>query len=88
MTESETHETQDEPMSETSRRALLAAIGVAGAGASGYFVGTAEAATPSGEVGTPSNPYLRAYVDRMVWIGRTSDPSSPDDGTVWYRSDL
>lgn len=83
MTETNEEEEQDE----TTRRALLAAIGIAGAGAAGYGVGNAEAAA-SGEVGTPTNPYLRAYVDRMVWIGRTSDPSSPDDGTVWYRSDL
>lgn len=87
MTETNKETSEEAKQSQTTRRALLAAIGIAGAGAAGYGVGTVEAAA-SGEVGTSTNPYLRAYVDRMVWVGRTSDPSSPDDGTVWYRSDL
>lgn len=81
----------DEPTDETetsTRRNLL--VGVAGLGAAGLFgAGRASAqSTPSGEIGTSSNPYLRAYVDRKVFTNRTSDPSSPEDGTQWYRSDL
>lgn len=72
----------------TSRRALL--TGLAGLGAAGAFAtGRASAqSTPSGEIGTSGNPYLRAYINEQVYVGRTSDPSSPADGTHWYREDL
>lgn len=79
----------DEAEVSTSRRALIAsAAGIAAAGAGGHLLGSASAQTPAGEIGTASNPYLRAYVDRKVFNNRTSDPSSPADGTQWYRSDL
>lgn len=73
---------------DVSRRMVLAgAAGLAAAGASGYLVGntTAQTADPVGEVGTSSNPYLIAFVDRMHFVARSSDPSSPADGTIWYN---
>lgn len=78
----------DDHADSVKRRAVL--TGLAGLGAAGVFAaGNATAqATPSGEIGTASNPYLRAYVNRKVFTARTSDPSSPDDGTQWYRGDL
>lgn len=70
-----------------SRRTMLTgAFGLAAAGSAGFFVGQVQAADPAGEVGTSTNPYLRAYVDRMVFTPRSSDPSSPADGTLWYNS--
>jgi hypothetical protein len=82
MTDDNTDETQ------STRRNVL--VGVAGLGAAGLFgAGRASAqSTPEGEVGTSSNPYLRAYIDRKVFTNRTTDPSTPADGTQWYRSDL
>lgn len=70
------------------RRTLLGGIVAAGLGASGYFVGSAEAA-PSGTFPqSTDDPLLKIRADRVRFVGRTSDPSSPNDGTVWYRSDL
>ena len=73
---------------DSTRRGLL--VGVAGLGAAGLFgAGRASAeSAPEGEVGRESNPYLRAHVDRVRFVGRTSDPSSPADGTGWYREDV
>jgi len=78
----------DDDADSVKRRAVL--TGLAGLGAAGVFAaGNATAqTTPSGEIGTPSNPYLRAYIDRKVFVARTSDPSAPQDGTQWYRGDL
>lgn len=93
MTETETHtetdtNTDEQSSKSVSRRAYL--TGVAGLGAAGVFAaGRASAQTaPEGTVGTPTNPYLVAYIDRMNFSARTTDPSSPDDGELWYRSDL
>ena len=71
----------------TRRGVLAGALGIAAFGAAGgYFAGGAAAqSSPSGTVGTASNPYLRAYVDRVAFV-YTSDPSSPADGTLWYNS--
>lgn len=82
-----TDETTDDTETSTRRNLL---VSVAGLGAAGLFgAGRASAqSTPSGEIGTSSNPYLRAYVNRKVFEARTSDPSSPEDGTQWYRGDL
>jgi hypothetical protein len=69
----------------TTRRALLAALGAAGLGASGYFVGSASAA-PSGTFPeTTDDPLLKLRADRLRLVPRSSDPSSPDDGTLWYN---
>jgi len=71
-----------------SRRQLTKAAGIALAGAVGGAAvasQTAEAA-PAGEIGTSSNPLLQTHVDRLVLNERTSDPSSPADGELWYNS--
>jgi len=80
----------DNNSGETERTRRNVLVGVAGLGAAGLFgAGRASAqSTPDGEIGTSSNPYLRAYIDRKVFTNRTSDPSTPADGTQWYRSDL
>jgi len=72
---------------DSTRRGLL--VGVAGLGAAGIFgAGRVTAQTePDGEIGF-ENPYLRAYVDRQVFVGRTSDPDDPENGTMWFREDL
>lgn len=70
------------------RRFLATAAGVAGAGAVGAWAGLAEA-QPSGTFpASTDDPLLKIRADRVRLVGRTSDPSSPDDGTMWYRSDL
>jgi len=71
-----------------SRRQLTKAAGIALAGAVGGAAvasQTAEAA-PAGEIGTSSNPLLQTHTDRLVLNERTSDPSSPVDGELWYNS--
>jgi len=83
------HKSEDETETESaSRRALL--TGIAGLGAAGIFsAGRASAqSAPEGDIGTAENPYLRAYIDRQTYTGRTSDPTDPADGTTWYREDL
>jgi len=87
MTETtDTNDTDEEHS--TARRAVL--TGLAGLGAAGVFgAGRASAqSTPEGQVGTDTNPYLVAHMERLQFSARTSDPSSPSDGLVWYRGDL
>ena len=85
-----TDDTQDEEETGgVSRRDVVAGAGLAAATSAGYFLGVGSAAaSPSGEIGTASNPYQRAFIDRQRYVGRTSDVSSPDDGMTWYREDL
>jgi hypothetical protein len=70
------------------RRGLLA--GLAGLGAAGVFAtGRASAqSTPDGELGTTATPDLRAHVDRIRFVPRTSDVSTAPDGTIWFRGDV
>lgn len=85
---------QDTPSeADESRRNIMIAAGVAIAsavsGVFGWSIGTASGSShQAGEAGTQSNPYDIAWVTTVNYDGRTSDPSSPDDGTSWYRSDL
>jgi hypothetical protein len=69
----------------TTRRALLAATAAAGLGASGFFAGRASAAPTGTFPATGDDPLLKLRADRLRLIPRTSDPSSPDDGTLWYN---
>jgi len=73
---------------DSTRRGFLGAL-VAGvatvAGLAGYGVGQAEAATPAGDVGTAANPFETGYFDTVNWKARTTDPSSPADGTEWFN---
>jgi len=72
--------------SEYRRRELLAAAaGVATVGAAGYMTGRASAA-PSGTFPVSSDPALvKLRADRIRLVPRSSDPSSPSDGTMWYN---
>lgn len=71
-----------------SRRQVTKAAGIALAGAVGGAAVASQTveAAPSGEIGTASNPLLQTHVDRLVLNERTSDPSSPADGELWYNS--
>jgi len=74
--------------SQTRRRLLTTAAGVAGAGALGAYSGLA-GAQPSGTFpASTEDPLLKIRADRIRLVGRTSDPSSPTDGELWYRGDL
>lgn len=80
-----TNDNSDETHGRRNVLAGIAGLGVLGAGfGAGQVSGQA---VPDGELGTPGNPYLRAHIDRQRYLGRTSDPSSPSDGTTWYRED-
>lgn len=80
--------TQDS--TESSRRDVLkTAVAIAGAGAMGYYADSVTAATPSGTFPADTeDPLLKIRADRLRLVPRTSDPSTPDDGTIWYRGDL
>jgi len=71
-----------------SRRQVTKAAGIALAGAVGGAAVASQTveAAPSGEIGTSANPLLQTHVDRLVFNERTSDPSSPADGELWYNS--
>jgi len=82
----ETHDSETDAQTaqlSTGRRAALAAV-LSTVGLAGL---TGQVSAQSGNVGTSSNPYQTAYVDTLTFVGRTSDPSSPSDGQMWYRSD-
>jgi len=75
---------------EQSRRGFLKVLGGLGLGglATALYSRTAEAA-PTGTFPTSTDDALELLrANRFGFVGRTSDPSSPDDGTEWYRSDL
>jgi nitrous oxide reductase len=81
---------QYERQQSATRRQLLRASAVAGAGAISLTAATGSASAQSGTLQATSSgdPLLKIRADQMVLTGRTSDPSSPADGTLWYRSDL
>jgi hypothetical protein len=87
MTDDTTTETESKTEVLT-RRTLLGGVVAAGLGASGYFVGSAEAAPTGTFPRDTDDPLLKIRADRIRLVGRSSDPSSPSDGTVWYRGDL
>jgi len=70
----------------TRRTALTGVLGALGAA---LFASPA-AADPEGTLqGTSAgDPLLKIRADRMVLVPRTTDVSSPADGTLTYRSDL
>lgn len=72
-----------------SRRSILsAAAGIAAAGAMGiYATGSASAAPTGSFPASGEDPLLKIRADRVRFVGRTSDPASPDNGTMWYRGD-
>ena len=90
MTENTDQEAMDSEESdeiELGRRRLLAASGLAAAGAAGYLSGRASAqSSPSGTFpASGSDPLLKIRADRIRLVPRSSDPSSPDDGELWYN---
>jgi len=67
------------------REVLAAAAGMATVGAAGYPTGRASAA-PSGTFPVGSDPpLLKLRADRVRLVPRSSDPSNPDDGEMWYN---
>lgn len=68
-----------------SRRSVLkAAVALAGAGAAGVYATGSATAQPSGtfpEAG--EDPLLKIRADRVRFVPRSSDPSSPTGGTMW-----
>lgn len=76
-------ETED---SGVSRRSILShAAAIAGAGAISLTAATGSAAAaPAGTFPASTEPaLLRLRVDRLRYIPRSSDPSSPNGGTTW-----
>jgi len=69
------------------REVLAAAVGVATVGAAGYMTGRASGQnSPTGTFPVSSDPaLLKLRADRLRLVPRSSDPSSPDDGTMWYN---
>lgn len=55
-------------------------IGGSGNAAASHGGGT------SGDVASASEPALRVFVDTWHFHERTSDPSSPSNGSMWYNS--
>jgi len=84
MTQDTNTNTNDEEAS-TTRRALLAATAAAGVGASGFFAGRASAAPTGTFPAATDDALLKLRADRLRLVPRTSDPSSPDNGTLWYN---
>lgn len=87
MTESteneETETSTDEPS--LGRRRMLAATATAAVGAAGFMTGRASA-DPSGVYPIATeDPLLKVRADRIVLVERSSDPSSPSDGEMWYN---
>lgn len=83
----ETHDTETEGQTEeitAGRRAAIASV-VSAVGLAGL---TGQVSAQSGKVGTNSNPYNTAFVTIVDFEARTSDPSSPNNGTMWYRGDV
>jgi len=83
-------ENTDSEIDDERRRVLTTAAAIAGAGAVGVYVGSeTAAAAPTGTFPeSADDPLLKIRGDRVRLVGRTSDPSSPTDGTMWYRGDL
>lgn len=72
-----------------TRRDVIKGLATASLGAAGMYAmsGGASAQTlGSGEIASQANPALRVYVNRVHFVDLGSDPSSPDDGSMWYNS--
>jgi len=85
MTDTNTDDDASDDEGVLRRRVLASAVGVAAAGAAGvsFAAGTASA-DPSGTFPVDSDPPLtKIRADRIRFVPRTSDPSSPAGGTMW-----
>jgi len=89
--EAENERLREQQESAPTRRSLLRAAGIAGAGAISVAAATGTAAAdPQGTLqGTSGgDPLLKVRADRLVLVPRTSPVSNPSDGTLTFRSDL
>lgn len=70
-----------------SRRGVIRTGGLTVAGlAALLFASDPAAAAPTGTFPvSTSDPLLKVRADRLRLVPRTSDPSSPDDGTMWFN---
>lgn len=68
-----------------SRRSVIAsASAIASLGAIGVYASDSVSAAPSGTFPAETeDPLLRLRADRLRFVPRTSDPSSPAGGTMW-----
>lgn len=83
--------TKHERRQRRAGRHLARAAGIAGAGAITATAATETAAAdPQGvlEATSSGDSLLKIRADRIVLVPRTTDVSSPADGTLTYRSDL
>lgn len=71
----------------TTRRGVLAALLGALVYGLGWLSSAVTAQTASGQISNASEPAENVYVERVHLSPRTSDPSSPADGTMWYNED-
>jgi len=77
----------DDSIDEERRRLLRSATAVAAAGALGVYVGSETAkADPQGVYPVATDdPLLKMRADRIRLVERSTDPSSPDNGEIWYN---
>jgi len=89
MTDSNNTDDESKLTELTRRKSIASAAGLTAAGAAGFIFASGSAtADPSGTFPVPSDdPLLKIRADRVRLVPRTSDPSSPDDGTEWYNED-
>jgi hypothetical protein len=76
---------ETDPESVSRRRVLASAAGLAAAGAAGFYTGAETASADPSAVYPVSgeDPLLKVRADRIQYIPRSSDPSSPAGGTTW-----
>ena len=65
----------------------MAIAGLGAAAVFGFGVGNSTAQEPTGEIGTPSNPYAKAFITTVVFSD-VDEPEDPETGTVWFNSDF
>jgi len=72
---------------DVDRREVLAALGIATAGAAGFYGGSETArAAPSGTFPQSSDdPLKKIRANQIRLVPRSSDPSDPDNGVMWYN---
>jgi len=72
------------------RREVLTAVGIAAAGAAGFYGGTETAsADPSGTFPQSSDdPLAKIRANQIELIPRSDDPSDPNNGVMWYNDSV
>lgn len=77
-------ELQAERSGVSRRSVLTTAAAIAGAGALGVYGAGTVSAAPSGTFpASTDDPLLKIRADRIRFVPRTSDPTSPTGGTMW-----